>query len=241
MGMVTRSVVDDVRRFGVSAFQFLSASNDEFAGTKVSVFFKMRHHMSATKLLHGDCQHCAGHLEFQAEAAGTSAECPHCGQQTELFLSTSETPASQTSMKAIVFTVIAAVILIGGLTGSIMALNRAKRIAAGHKSEAQPAPKTNAIPAGPFGAQMFTVSEVKLEKSPGSSVVRATGTITNHLASRRFGVRVEIELLDELERPAGTATDYAATMEPGVTWDFKAVVLVKSAVAGRVVGIKEEK
>ena len=201
----------------------------------------MRQHMSATKLLHGECQHCGGHLEFQAEAAGTTAECPHCSQQTELFLSTGETPRTRTSTKAVVFTVFATVILIGGLIGTLMALNRARRIAAEHKAESQPAPKTNAIPPGPFGGQMFTASEVKLEKTAGSSVVRAVGSLKNHSGQRRFGVRVEIELLDELERPAGTATDYAATMEPGATWEFKAVVLVKVAVTGRVTAIQEEK
>src|SRR5271170_5760171 len=30
------------------------------------------------------CLHCAGHLEFSAEHAGTIIECPHCGKNTVL-------------------------------------------------------------------------------------------------------------------------------------------------------------
>lgn len=214
---------------------------DVIAETKVSEFSKLIHHMSATKFLRGECQHCGGHLEFPAEAAGTAAECPHCRQQTELFLTTGETTPTRTPAKAVVFTVIACVILIGGLAGSIMALNRAKRLAAERNAESQTATQTNTVPPGPFAGQQFTASEVKLEKAQGSSVVRAAGSLKNLSPQRRFGVRVEIELMDEAEKPVGTATDYTATIEPGAVWEFKAVVLVKGAATGRVSTIKEEK
>ena len=32
------------------------------------------------------CQHCAGHIEFDATRAGESVACPHCGQETLLHI-----------------------------------------------------------------------------------------------------------------------------------------------------------
>jgi hypothetical protein len=32
------------------------------------------------------CQHCDGHIEFDASHAGESVTCPHCGQETNLFV-----------------------------------------------------------------------------------------------------------------------------------------------------------
>jgi len=32
------------------------------------------------------CQHCSGHIEFDASHAGTSVACPHCGLETKLFV-----------------------------------------------------------------------------------------------------------------------------------------------------------
>src|SRR5271165_5831878 len=40
--------------------------------------------MSNSAFIKGECGHCAGHLEFPADAAGQTISCPHCGQPTEL-------------------------------------------------------------------------------------------------------------------------------------------------------------
>ena len=40
--------------------------------------------MNRTKHLKGHCQSCGGHIEFAAEAAGMSVDCPHCGEQATL-------------------------------------------------------------------------------------------------------------------------------------------------------------
>ena len=32
------------------------------------------------------CQHCDGHIEFDASRAGESVACPHCGLETKLFV-----------------------------------------------------------------------------------------------------------------------------------------------------------
>lgn len=196
--------------------------------------------MSATKFLRGDCQHCGGHLEFPAEAAGTSAECPHCHQSTELFISTGEddVTANKAKTKTIIFIALACLILIGGLVGAMMALKRAKRMAGSRQAQAPAA--TNATPPNPFAAQNFFASAVTLEKAPGSSLVRAAGTIKNLSPQRRFAVRIEIELKDDTGRLLDPAKDYTATMEPGAEWNFKAMVNAKGATSARVSTIKEE-
>jgi len=38
------------------------------------------------------CQHCAGHIQFDASHAGESVACPHCESETRLFVPRSQTP-----------------------------------------------------------------------------------------------------------------------------------------------------
>ena len=197
--------------------------------------------MSETKLLNGECQHCGGHIEFPAEAAGASAECPHCHQTTELFLSAGVTDATinQARAKTIIFILLACLILLGGLVGAMIALKRAKRIADG-RAASHPAAVTNAV-INPFAGQQFSAADVTLQKANGSSLIHAVGSIKNLSAQRRFAVRVEIELKDENGQLLDPAKDYTATMEPGAVWGFKALVNAKGAVTGRVSAITEDK
>jgi hypothetical protein len=79
-----------------------------------------------SKLLQGECAECGGHLEFPADAAGTTANCPHCGKPTELLLALP--PQERTlAVKTLIYTGIAILILIGGLVGVLTALKRAER------------------------------------------------------------------------------------------------------------------
>src|SRR6185369_4311221 len=108
--------------------------NDGGAEPEVSEILRDPCQKMTSKYLKGECQQCGGHVEFPAEAAGTSIECPHCGKATDLLLAV---PKSEPSVptKAIVYTVIAIVILVGGLIGTQIALKRAKRLVA-QKSDA---------------------------------------------------------------------------------------------------------
>jgi len=82
-----------------------------------------------TKRLKGECQLCGGHLEFPAEAVGTSIDCPHCGKSTELMLALP--PAEPTIPRStIVWTLITILLLLAGLGGALIALKRAERKAA---------------------------------------------------------------------------------------------------------------
>lgn len=197
--------------------------------------------MSETKLLKGECQHCGGHLEFPAEAAGASAECPHCHQNTELFFSISEPEATTNpaGAKTIIFISLSFLILLGGLGGAMLALKRAKRMAGGNPPSHALA-ITNAAP-NPFAEQQFSVSNVTLQKSSGSSLIHAVGSLKNLSPQRRFAVRVEIELKDDAGQLLDPAKDYTATMEPGAVWNFKALVNAKGATTARVITITEDK
>ena len=196
--------------------------------------------MTSSKYLKGECQHCGGHLEFSAEAAGTTADCPHCGQPTELFLAAPE-QESAVPLKTIVWTAITVIIMVGALVGVLIALKRAQHLAAAHRiapAAATPqqvaAPVVDAIvPAG------FQVSAVMLEKTQGNSLVYAVGSIRNETDRRRLGVQVELELLDAAGKPVGTAKGYQSTLEPKAEWKFKALVVESKAVTARIASIKE--
>src|SRR5262245_19058345 len=206
----------------------------------------------ATKYLKGECSHCRGHIEFPAESAGMAASCPHCGQTTELLLiAPKDEPAI--SRKAIVWTGVAVFILACGLALALVALKRAerwaerKRQAAAQQVAVAPQPDpitTNAAPEpapeDPATKAGFTVSEIKIEKTKGSSLIYAVGTLSNTEARTRYGVKLQLDLFDDSEKKVGSATDTQALMEPNSHWQFRALVLDRKAVKGKVAAIVEQ-
>ena len=195
--------------------------------------------MLKIKNLRGECQHCGGPVEFHAEHVGTTAECPHCGQQTELLLAAPPEEESPVRKKAIGFTVIAVLILGGGLIAANIALKRAKRLQAERQQVGQVTPAKTAAPADPFAAQGFRVSPVTVEQGQGSSLVYAVGVIANTSNQQRFGVKVELELHAADGSKLGTASDYQKVIEPGVEWKFRALVVDKRVAAAKISTIKE--
>jgi len=202
--------------------------------------------MNKTKFLKGECQHCQGHMEFPAEIVGLTAECPHCGQQTELLLAR---PPEQSAVPraAMVWAVIGIVILVLGLAGALVALKRAEKWAARQKRQAAAAaasqtnlPMEAVTAAGPQAQNGFEVSAVELEKAPGTSLVYAVGTLKNVSDHKRFGVKIELDLLDAGQQKVGLATDYQQVMETNATWRFKALVVNSQATAAKVAAVKED-
>jgi len=95
-----------------------------------------------TKHLKGQCQACGGHIEFPAEAVGTSIDCPHCGKSTELML---VLPPQEPTIprSTIVWTLVTILLLLAGLGGALIALKRAERKAAAQQQiEKSKAPAT---------------------------------------------------------------------------------------------------
>src|SRR5215813_1984172 len=165
--------------------------------------------MSRLKYLKGPCSHCGGRLEFPADAIGTVVDCPHCGKPTELQLEALSDEPTAIPRRGLVYAIIAAIILCLGLAGAIAALKRAERMvarqheqaaAAAHASHTNtsatesPIPDDQALAAAVQAG--FQVSPITLERTPGSSLVYAVGTVRNLTAKQRFAVKVELEVLD---------------------------------------------
>ena len=102
--------------------------------------------MNRTRSLKGHCTHCDGLLEFPAESTGTIVDCPLCGQPTELLLAR---PVEEPTIPraTLVWTLVAVLVLGGGLVGALIALNRAERLVRRKKN---PAP--NAVTVTPSNA-----------------------------------------------------------------------------------------
>lgn len=204
--------------------------------------------MTRTKYLKGACQNCGGHIEFPAEHIGVVVGCPHCQQETELsLLPPPEEPA--VPRRVLIWTGIAVVVLGLGFGGALVALKRAQRWAERQKRPtAAVVPvaqlQTNAQPSSDetnsAANNDLTSSSVALEKTPGSSLVYAVGTLKNSSARQRFGIKVELELSDAAGQKLGTASDYRQVLEPGAQWQFKALVMDAKTVSAKITSIRED-
>jgi len=201
--------------------------------------------MNRTKYLKGECQHCHGHIEFPAESAGLTTTCPHCGKQTELFLAA---PKDEPTIPraTIVYTIIAVVILGAGLVGAIIALKMAQRTISHKNDEAiaqAPVAPTNSTPNpdDPITQAGFRVSPVTIEKTKGSSLIYALGTLSNASDRQRFGVKIQFDLFDDSGQKVGAAKDYQQLIEPKSEWKFHALVVTSKATSAKVASITEEK
>ena len=178
--------------------------------------------------------------------------CPHCGWQTELTL---ETPPKVTarSPRNLKWAIAGVVILLVGLVGSVSAVLIAQKLA--KKSGAQPVtsagaratkrnrPADSAVPGRVKRAESiagFSASEVRIEKTPGSSLVYASGTLNSESDEQRFNVTVEIDLFDSGGGKIGTAKDYKDVIEPRGQWIFRALVVHKNAASARIVAVREQ-
>ncbi len=205
--------------------------------------------MPPTKYLKGECPLCQGHVEFPAQLAGLPTTCPHCGAQTELLLVTPEVP-SVVPKKAILWTLAAVLILGGGLLGSLYALKRVQHLAATRGPEAQTMNSGGPSTSNPSAAKAsasndyvtngFEASISGIQKDQGSSLVYAVGTVKNRSGRQRFGVRVELDLLDTAGQKVGTAKDYQQVLEPKAQWNFKALVVEPKAVTARISAVRED-
>ena len=83
-------------------------------------------------------------------------------------------------------------------------------------------------------------SKVTLEKKDESSLIYAIGTLTNDTARQRFGVKVELDVLDAHRNKLGSATDYTEVIDPGKEWKFRALVTAKAAASAKLIKVKEQ-
>ncbi len=199
--------------------------------------------MSNDIFVKGACEHCAGHLEFPASAAGGTVPCPHCGQPTRLAAFASPKPPSGNKLW---IGLAVAVVLIGAVGGVVAFLTLG-----GHGSVPSPpvpVPQTNAVVTAPLEAKPrtdeittndFSITGIKLQKQAGSSLVYVTGEARNLAARQRFGVTVEFTLYDTNDQPIGKAKDYQSIMESQGQWSFKAMVLESKTTYARFLDVTE--
>lgn len=192
----------------------------------------------STKPLNGECQHCGGQFTFSAETVGLTAACPHCGRQTELLLA-APPQAPTVPVKTMVYTGLAVLILVGGLIGAMIAVNRLQRTAQQRKSAAVPDRTTVPATTDTFAAAGFRISTITLESTLGSSAVYAVGSIRNTTARPRRDLKVELELLDAAGRRVGTTTGRHLALEPNAEWQFKMLVEFPQAASARIISIKD--
>jgi uncharacterized OB-fold protein len=207
--------------------------------------------MSTNNFVKSACRQCGGHLEFPAAAAGETIACPHCGQPTELAAPVLANRVSDSRRKKLALVAVVLVLLIG----LAAVLNLRRKFDRGVISEKNSAPvalaKTSAIPvvSSVLPAKLtaeqrtndFAISAVKLEKTPGSSLVYVTGKIRNLSRRQRFGVKVEFGLFDTNDTAVGKATDYQPILEPDGDWHFKALVMESKTASARVNAIAEDR
>lgn len=188
------------------------------------------------------CGHCGGHIEFPAGAAGQTVPCPHCGKPA--LLAEPASSAAKASVRPMVLVVALLVALAAGVAGFIWL----KKPAADSTPAAEP-DKTMATATNPPVAvappdeavtNRFAVSAIKLESTPGSSLVYVTGLVRNMDERQRYGVKVVLQLFDTNEAPVGLATDYDQIVETNGEWHFKALVMSSKAMSAQLSTVVED-
>jgi len=114
---------------------------------------------------------------------------------------------------------------------------------AADEDDSQPAKSKNGNPAAAAAAKStddLKVSSIVLRKTSGSSLVYAIGTVRNESDQQRFGVTVELDLLDPAGKKIGTAKDYAKVIEPRKDWRFRALVVAPKTASAKLARIRED-
>jgi hypothetical protein len=212
--------------------------------------------MAETKYLKCACEKCGGRIEFPVEAVGTATDCPHCGQRTELVVETEPAPDFTARWRRWLLVVagiccLGVIVLEAGLyyfkhkVNTISTAPAKPKTAATDSNPVSPAPTetqavVEAVPKPPKALSDLKVGEIQLQKTKDSSLVYAVGTLKNESDSQRFGVKIELDLLDARDLKVGTAQDYLQVLEPRREWQFHALIITPKAVKAVVASIKEE-
>ena len=175
--------------------------------------------MSTPRFLKCRCQHCRGRIEFPIESVGTTVACPHCGEETDLSLPESDDvdrAVERTRVWAIGGVIVLVLLLVAAFVAVHMLQNIAPRVRRARGInivQSIPAmPATGATspsaltgtatadnflpPAGWLRTNELAISPIRLAPQPGSTRMHATGTVVNLSTRKRFGVVVEVQLLD---------------------------------------------
>jgi hypothetical protein len=207
------------------------------------------------------CKECGNNIEYPISAARTTVVCPHCGQWTELL--GPETESKEEGVRIGMVPLIGGVVVLISIIGGGVWWKHKPRSPADNtagnpppKIVAAPIPKpappridpsnqvaTPAPPKGPPKAKSpddLKIGDIELEKTKGSSLVYAIGAVTNDSEYDRYGVRVELDLLNNKDVKIGTAKDYKDYLGPHQNWQFHALIPEPKTVKAKLASIKED-
>ena len=198
------------------------------------------------------CHNCGGHIEFPSAGAGQTIPCPHCNWPTTLVDSSAPIgggPATRKKIFKLFF--ISSIIVIAAGAGVFLYLAKIQNCSlpwhgpvlapSGGNPTAPPLP--NAVPAKPIPPpdpwRGLMASPVTLEKVGDGRLIYAVGTLTNTSDHERYGVRVQLDVLNAAADKLSATTDYKDSILPGKYWKFKALVTDPSAASARITSVKE--
>ena len=196
--------------------------------------------MSATRYFKCNCQQCGGRIEYPVASVGTTVDCPHCGQQTDLTLP-APPDTDPEPHKRIGWAITGGIILLVGIVAIVIAAGWLKRLTPDSHAKV---PEKGSLPPPAVPADQgkvmngFKVGNATMEIA--GNFRYATGVMRNDTDRSRFGVRVELDLLDQFGEKVGSTSDYAATIEPRGEWRFRAMVLDTNAASAAIRAIKEQ-
>jgi hypothetical protein len=98
----------------------------------------------------------------------------------------------------------------------------------------------NVQPKAPDPWHGLVPGHVALEKSSTGHLLYAVGEVHNTSNHERFGVRVELDILDGAHQKLGTASDYTQSIEAGKKWRFRALVTDRNGKSAEITAVKEE-
>ena len=82
-------------------------------------------------------------------------------------------------------------------------------------------------------------TDIRIERTGGSGLVYVVGDLRNDSDHQRFGVKIELELVNSQSAKVGTATDYLQLIEARAVWHFRALVLEPKTAGARLGRIQE--
>jgi rRNA maturation protein Nop10 len=195
--------------------------------------------MTDTDDLKCSCQKCGERIAFPPSAIGELIACPHCGGQTKLISTAQNAPPKPGRKFAIVAVVILLVFILAA-AGAMFYFSILRKPADVPPS-AEPQTRTNVIPKAFTELNGFKISRITLKKAENGGLVNAVGTVANETDRQRFGVKIELDLLDAQDEKIGSASDYIAVLEPHNEWQFRAMSTEPKAVKAKLADIEEQK
>jgi len=196
--------------------------------------------ISAERFSKCPCNQCGKLIEFPIRKAGTTVCCPYCGESTHLKRPTSERLPLYLGIGA-------GIIAVGAAIG--FGLNFRHTSFPAVTSTNNSPPITNSVAAQPKILPVASPDEgpwhglnpgdVSLQKIEGSHLVYAIGVVHNETDKQRFGVKIELDLINASGEKIGTAKDYVQYIEPKKDWHFRALVTETSAMNAKVASITE--